>query len=331
MASKTKEPKQDKRIPTREGEENFLVNLGGKKVKLTHLRKLYWEEEKISKGDLIYYYTNIYPFIGPYLKNRPQNLRRNPGGIKDDGFYHKDAGDEGPSWIKSVAIHSESTGKDVDYIICNDQATLAYLNNLGCIELNPWNSTVKHLDHPDYMVIDIDPPDDESFDHVVEIALFIKDTMDRMEAPCYCKTSGATGIHVYIPLGARYTYDEIRPFARAVAEAAAKEFPDFATVERSLKKRKGRVYVDYLQNSRGQTLVAPYSVRPVPGARVSTPLQWPELKHKISPHDFNIFNVPERLSKLGDLFEGILKEKIDLEVCLRKMKAHQQSRNGSGE
>lgn len=326
----TPKAKEKERVSSNGSEENYVVNLDGKQVKLTHLDKLYWPEEKISKGDLIYYYTNIYPYIGPYLKNRPQNLRRNPGGIEDEGFYHKDAGDEGPSWIKSIAIRSESTGKDVDYIICNDQATLAYLNNLGCIEINPWNSTIKHLDQPDYMVIDIDPPDDDSFPKVLEIALFIKDLMDHMEAPCYCKTSGATGVHVYVPLGARYTYDVIRPFAQAIAEQARSTFPDIATTERSLDKRKGKVYVDYLQNSKGQTLVAPYSVRPVPGALVSTPLQWPELKHKLTPASFTIANVPGRLDKLGDLFEGVLKEKIDLEKCLRKLKM-QNKNNGTEE
>ena len=306
----------------KQAEENYVVKLDGKQVKLTNLDKLYWPQEKISKGDLIYYYTTIYPYIEPYLKNRPQNLRRNPGGIQDEGFFHKNAGDEGPSWIKSVSIRSESTGKDVNYILCNDQATLAYLNNLGCIELNPWNSRIKHLDNPDYMVIDIDPPNDRSFSHVVEIALLIKDIMDNMKAPSYCKTSGSTGMHVYVPLGARYSYDVIRPFAKAVAEEVSATFPDLATTERAMNKRQGKIYVDYLQNSRGQTLVAPYSVRPLPGATVSTPLQWPELKHNVRPGDFTIFNVPDRLHKLGDLFEGVLKEKIDLERCLRSMKGH---------
>jgi len=314
MAGKTKEKE---RVSTSASDgEDYMVKLDGKKVKLTNLDKPYWPDEKITKGDLIYYYTTIHPYILPYLVNRPQNLKRNPDGIRDEGFYQKDAGDEAPSWVKSVSIHAESTGKDVEYIVCNDQATLTYLNNLGCIELNPWNSTVKHLDKPDYMVLDIDPPDDESFDRVVEIALAIKEVMDSMEAPCYCKTSGATGLHVYVPLGARYTYETVRPFAKAIAEYVAEKHPDIATTERSLSERKGKVYVDYLQNSRGQTLAAPYSARPVPGARVSTPLQWPELKHGISPKDFTIRTVPKRLDKLGDLFEGVLKERIDLEKCL---------------
>lgn len=316
MAGKTKE--KERGSASSDGhDEDYMVNLAGKKVKLTNLDKLYWPDEKITKGDLIYYYTNIHPFILPYLVNRPQNLKRNPSGIRDEGFFQKDAGDEAPAWVKSVAIHAESTGKDVDYIICNDQATLTYLNNLGCIELNPWNSTVKHLDKPDYLVLDIDPPDDDTFEQVVEIALAIKDVMDSMEAPCYCKTSGATGLHVYIPLGARYTYETVRPFAKAIAEYVAAQHQDIATTERSLSGRKGRVYVDYLQNSRGQTLAAPYSVRPVPGARVSTPLQWPELRHGVNPRDFTIRTVPKRLDKLGDLFEGVLKERIDLEKCLQ--------------
>ena len=165
--------------------------------------------------------------------------------------------------------------------------------------------------------------DDESFDRVVEIALTIKDLMDSMEAPCYCKTSGATGLHVYIPLGARYTYETVRPFAKAIAEYVVTKHPDMSTTERSLSERKGRVYVDYLQNSRGQTLAAPYSARPVPGARVSTPLQWPELRHGVSPKDFTIYTVPKRLDKLGDLFEGVLKERIDLEKCLKMLEGRE--------
>lgn len=318
METKTRE--RDRRKPHKEDKENYAVKLDGRKVILTHLNKLYWPDERISKGDLIYYYTSIYPYIIPYLKNRPQNLKRNPGGIEDEGFYHKDAGDEGPAWLKSVSIYSESTKRDVEYIVCNDQATLTYLNNLGCIEINPWHSTIRHLDKPNYLVIDIDPPDENSFDHVVDIALIIKELMDDMETACYCKTSGASGMHVYVPLGARYTYDEIRPFAQGIAEFASQKLPKVATTERPVKKRKGKIYVDYLQNSWGQTVVAPYSVRPVPGAKVSAPLQWPELKHGIRPGDFTIFNVAERLEKLGDLFDGVLKEKIDLEKCFVKLK-----------
>lgn len=299
--------------------EDTSVKIGGHTLKLTNLTKLYWPDENITKGDLINYYVNVHKYILPYLKDRPQSLRRNPNGIRDSGFFHKDAGDAAPDWVKHQPLYSEGAKKDIDYIICNNLATLTYLNNLGCIEINPWNSRLKSLDNPDYLIMDIDPGEKNTFNQVIDTALVIKEILDKAGAPSYCKTSGSSGLHVYIPLHAAYTYDQVRDFAELVAILTEQQLSKFTTTERSLKKRNGKLYIDYLQNKRGQTLASVYSVRPVPGACVSTPLQWKEVKHGLKPTDFTIFNIHERLRKKGDLFEGVLKEKINLEKCLKKL------------
>jgi bifunctional non-homologous end joining protein LigD len=260
-------------------------------------------------------------YILPYLKNRPQSLKRNPNGITDKGFFHKDAGHAAPDWVDTVSIPSESSHKNVEYIICNSKATLLYLNNLGCIELNPWNSRVTSLDYPDYLVIDLDPSDNNTFEQVIETAGVVKQVLDKAGAPSYCKTSGATGLHIYIPLKARYTYEETGPFAERVARMTCELLPHSTTIERSLVKRKGRIYVDYLQNKKGQTLACVYSARPKPGATVSTPLSWKEVKPGLHPSAFNIRNIGKRLSKTGDLFTGVLKDTINLQKCLKNLGA----------
>jgi bifunctional non-homologous end joining protein LigD len=251
------------------------------------------------------------------LKDRPQSLKRNPNGITDKGFYHKDAGDAAPDWVSHIELYSESADKDINYILCNNKATLLYLNNLGCIEINPWNSRVKNLDNPDYLVMDIDPSDKSSFEEVIDTALVIKEILDKAGAISYCKTSGATGLHVYVPLGAAYDYDQARSFAEIIANLSQAQLPQTTTLERSLSKRNDRIYIDYLQNKRGQTLSSVYSLRPVPGASFSAPLDWREVKHGLHPSQFNIHNFEERLAKVGDLFDGVLKKKLNLTKALK--------------
>jgi bifunctional non-homologous end joining protein LigD len=289
-----------------------------KKVEFSNLTKLYWPDDKITKGDLIQYYEKVAPMIVPYMKNRPVSLKRNPNGILDEGFYPKDAGDLAPSWMKTITIHAESTGKDVEYIVCNDKPSLLFLANLGCIEMNPWNSTIAHLDKPDYLVMDIDPSEKNSFDEVIDVALVIKSILDKIKITGYCKTSGATGLHVYIPCKAKYSYDTVREFAEILATLTHEALPKTTTLERSLaKRRKNQIYVDYLQNSRGQTLASAYSVRPKPGAPVSTPLEWKEVKHGLKPTAFTIHTIHKRLAKKGDLFAGVLGKGADIRKSLR--------------
>ncbi len=306
--------------PNADEEKDQEILIGKTKVKTTNRNKIYWPKEGITKAMMIDYYQGIADYILPYLKDRPESLKRNPNGIADKGFYHKDAGEDAPSFVKSVPIYSESSDKDIDYIICNNKATLAYLNNLGCIELNPWHSTIKSPDKPDYLIIDLDPSSKNTFDHVVEAALAVKAVLDKAGADSYCKTSGATGMHIYVPLGKKYLYKQARDFAEIVCTIANEQLP-FASMERNLKKRGNKLYLDYLQNSRGQTIAAPYSLRPHPGATVSTPLHWKEVKPGLHPSEFNIFSVHKRLQKTKDLFAGVLGKGIDLNSCLKKLSA----------
>jgi bifunctional non-homologous end joining protein LigD len=300
-------------------EKERIVTVNGHDLKLTNQTKIFWPDEGYTKGDVLSYYNKVAAYILPYLKDRPQSLKRNPGGIEDKGFYHKDAGDKAPDWVKSTEVYSESGNKTIDYILCNDKATLLYLNNLGCIEINPWNSRVQKPDNPDYLIMDIDPSEKNTFNQVVDVALAIKEVLDKAKCTCYPKTSGATGIHVYIPLGGTYTYDQARPFSELIANLVNEQLPDFTTVERPLNQRKGRIYIDFLQNRRGQTLSSVYSIRPVPGASVSTPLLWKEVKRGLSPLDFTIKTIHKRLDKIGDIFGNVLTDKNDLRKCIDRL------------
>lgn len=314
-----KKEKQKVRAENTKNKKSESIKINGHELTITNRQKVYWPKEKITKGDLIDYYNSIHKYILPYLKNRPQSLRRNPNGIKDDGFFQKDAGESIPKWIKTKAIEAESAHKTIDYILCNDLATLLYLNNLGCIELNPWNSRITKQDFPDYMVLDLDPSEENTFDQVIETAQVVHEILQKAGAPSYCKTSGASGLHIYIPLHALYNYEEIRAFAEIIARLTEEKLPKTTTVERALNKRNGKLYLDYLQNKKGQTLASVYSVRPKPGATVSTPLLWKEVKPGLHPSQFHLFNIQERLQKHGDLFEGVLKEKINLNKCLKNL------------
>ncbi|MCE7066340.1 non-homologous end-joining DNA ligase [Dyadobacter sp. CY326] len=295
-----------------------------KQAELTHLDKLYWPDEKITKGELLEFYSLIAPYILPYLKDRPLSLRRNPNGIKEASFFQKDAGDNIPDWIKTVEIHAESTDKMVNYFICNDVETLLYLANMGCIEMNPWNSTTSKLDYPDYIVMDIDPSDNNTFEEVIDVALVIKDLIDQTGMTGFCKTSGSSGLHIYIPFGKKYTFDESRSFAEILATMVTERLPETTTLERSLSKRKkNQIYVDYLQNRVAQTLASAYSVRPKPGATVSAPLEWREVKHGLSPKDFTIKNMLKRVEEKGDLFKGVLGKGVDMAKAIQKLEAMQ--------
>ncbi|HEA29868.1 MAG TPA: DNA ligase D [Leeuwenhoekiella sp.] len=291
------------------------LELDGIHVPMSNLDKVYWPESGLRKYDLIDYYLNVAETILPYLIDRPQNLHRHPDGIKAEGFYQKD-NENLPEWVETVALHSKSTKKDIDYLLCQNEATLLYLANLGCIELNPWSSRVDALDYPDYTVIDLDPSPKNSFEEVIETAQGIKEILDKANILGYCKTSGSRGLHVYIPLGATYTYDEARDFTKLLCYFVHEKMPKLTTMERKIKDRNGKIYLDYLQNRRAQTLAAPYCVRPKPHAPVSAPLQWEEVKTGLQITDFTIANMPDRIQKKGDLFKPVLEKGIDMAVAL---------------
>lgn len=298
-------------------ENNLDLKVGKTTLHLTNQNKVYFPDDGITKGDIVNYYNDVSDLILPYLKDRPQSMYRFPNGISGPGFYQKDVDDDKiPNWLKTKEIFSESNDANIDYLICNDKATLLYMANLGCIDINPWNSTIKHIDNPDWVVIDIDP-DKDDFKEVVNTALAVKEVMDGFETECYCKTSGASGLHVYIPLGAKYDYDTVKIFAELIAHEVSLKLPETTTLERSIKKRNHKIYIDYLQNRKGQTLASPYSVRPKPGATVSTPLEWSEVNAKLSPSQFTIKNVLKRFDKKGDLWKPVLGKGADIKAILK--------------
>lgn len=300
------------------GREEAIVS--GKKLVFTNLDKIYWPEEGYTKGDVIDYYNKVYPHISKYLKGRPESLLRTPDGIKGEAFYHKDAGGYAPDWIETFQIWSESTNKTINYLVCNDKPSLLYIANLGCIEVNPWSSRVDAPDNPDYFVMDLDPSEENTFEQVIDCANVVKSVLDKAGVDSYCKTSGSTGLHIYVPLGAKYDYDQAKQFAEMVAQLAQEQIPEFTSLERSLSKRgKRHIYIDYLQNRKGQTLSSVYSLRPKPGAPVSTPLEWKEVKKGLHPLDFNIKNIFKRIEKKGDIFAPVLKKGIDMLKAIKKL------------
>ncbi|WP_246269349.1 DNA ligase D [Chitinophaga oryzae] len=298
-------------------EKDRVLTLNGKKVNLTNQQKIYWPKEKITKGQLVDYYLSVAQYILPHLKDRPMSLHRFPNGIDKPSFYQKDLDlEQTPAWIKSIALHAASTGKDVDYLLCNNEATLAYMVNLGCIEINPWLSRTGRLDNPDYVVMDLDP-ENIDFKYVVEAALHIKAFLDPYKITSFCKTSGSTGLHIYIPTGGKHSYDTGRLFAEYIARQVNKQLPKSTSVTRAKAARNKKVYLDFLQNSRGQTVAAPYSVRPKPGATVSMPLHWKEVNEKLKISDFDLFNSLERINEVGDIWHDIQSTKNDLRKFIR--------------
>ena len=286
-------------------------------VNLTNQHKVWWPDEGYTKGDVIAYYDSVADYILPHLKNRPLSLKRNPNGIRDEGFFHKDAGENAPAFAKVFPVESESSHKTIDYIVCNNKATLLYLANLGSIEINPWNSTIQKPDKPTWMVIDIDPSSKNTFTEVVDVALMTKAVLDKAGIPSYCKTSGSSGLHVYVPMKNKYDYTTVKDFAHIIASLVQEQLPDTTSLERSLSKRGPKIYIDYLQNREGQTLACAYSLRPVPGASVSTPLEWKEVTHQLHPSQFTITNIMARLQKKGDLFADVLTGQVNIEKALK--------------
>lgn len=304
----------------RTGKDDVVKKIGKQELKLTNQNKVYFPDDDITKSDVIAYYQSISQYILPHLKSRPQSMNRYPNGIKGLSFFQKDASDETPDWIETQKVFSESSDKYINYIICNDKATLAYLNNLGCIELNVWTSKIQKADKPDYLVLDLDPSAKNTFDDVIETAQAVKEVLDLAGIEGYPKTSGSSGIHIYIPMNGKYSYDQVKDFGHLLMQLVQEKLPDLTTLERSLQKRdKDKIYLDYLQNRRGQTLASVYSLRPKSGAPVSMPLEWAEVKKGLQPTDFNIHNALDRIKEKGDLFKPTLGKGIDMLKAIKKL------------
>lgn len=300
-------------------DQTQVRKIKGHELKFTNLNKVYWPDDQVTKRDMFNYYYQIADYILPYLKDRPQSLNRFPGGINGKSFYQKDVKGKAPDWAKTFP-YENGEGEKKEYLVGTDEATLLWMASLGCIEMNPWFSRIESPDHPDYCVIDLDP-DKQTFDQVVETALVTKKILNAIDVPSYCKTSGSTGIHIYVPLNAKYSYDQSQMFAKLIVNLVQSELSDYTTLERTVSARKGKMYLDFLQNRPGATIAGPYSLRPKPGATVSMPLHWDEVKPGLKMKDFNIFNALDRVKTEGDLFKGVLGKGIDLKKAVNKAKS----------
>ena len=299
------------------------VRLNKHELSFTHLSKVFWPAEKYTKRDLLNYYYAIAPYILPYMKDRPQSLNRFPDGITGHGFYQKNVSGKVPDWIKTFPYRTAEDDEEKEFLVCTDEASLLYIISLGCIEVNPWHSRVVKPDNPDWCIIDLDPDKKTPFDQVIEAAQVTKKVLDAAGVDSWCKTSGSTGLHVYFPLGAKYSYEHSKEFARLVVQLVNAQIPGFTTIERSVKARKGRMYLDFLQNRPQATIAAPYSVRPKPGATVSAPLHWDEVKRGLKMRDFTLRTMPARVREMGDLFLPVLGKGIDMQKALEKLESLQ--------
>ncbi|RZJ35916.1 MAG: DNA ligase D [Flavobacterium sp.] len=312
-----KEKPKAKRMKTTKSEAK-QPDLKSSKVELTNLDKVYWPKEKITKGDVIRYYNDIADYILPYLKDRPESLRRNPNGIDKQDFFQKNVAGTVPDWVKTEEIKSESADEAIEWLLCQDRDTLLYLANLGCIEMNPWSSRVGTLDNPDYIIFDLDP-NKADMKKLVATALKVKEILDQLKIKGYVKTSGGKGIHVFIPILPKYTYEQTRELSLLISQMVHKALPDITSLERMPAKRIGKVYLDFLQNGRGKTMASVYSIRPREGAGVSTPLEWEEINDDLDLKSFNIHTIRDRLKEKGDLWKNFFKDSIDLKALLSNL------------
>ena len=280
------------------------------KVEFTNLDKILFPKLQITKAQVIEYYIKTAPKILNILTDRPIVLTRFPNGIDKEGFYEKDAPQGTPSWVKTVKIYSETAKRDVNYILCNDLDTLIWLANLAAIEIHMPFSKADSREKPDFVFFDIDPEPPVAYEEAATITLLLKEKLDKLGLKSYVKTSGKKGLHVLIPILREYTFRDTRAFVHEIGQQLAKE-NEIVVSEYSETKKPGKVFVDYLQNSHGRTMVCPYSLRVTPEATVSTPLDWAEVKKGIKPAEFNILSVVKREK---DPWKGILENKQRLKV-----------------
>lgn len=294
------------------------VSIEGRSFALSNLDKVLWPGEGYTKGELIHYYLEVAPYIMDHLRDRPMVFTRYPHGIEDKHFYQKNAPASLPEWINTFPYYSTESQRQINFILVEESAALAWLANQACIEMHPWLSRFASEDYPDFVVFDLDPSPGNTFAQVRKVALLTKQVLDQLGLRSYIKTSGSEGLHVYVPVKNDYTYEDIREFARPAAEIICTMAPDSATIERTVKKRGAKIYVDYLQNVKGKTLCSAYSVRPRHGATVSAPLYWDEV-NRVTPADFNIKTIIPRLKKVGELFAPVLSDRQSLDAASRQL------------
>ncbi len=285
-------------------------------LSFTNLEKVFWPEQSYTKGHLIEYYRAVAQWLLPFMRDRPVVMTRYPDGIEGKHFFQKDAPKFAPDWIRRVSLWSAGSERELEYFVADDVESLLYIVNLGTIPLHIWSSRVETLEQPDWCILDLDPKD-APFAHVVRIARALRKLCDEIELPAFVKTSGSTGLHVLIPLGRLYTYEQSRTLGNLLARVIVAELPDIATVTRSPTNREGKVYIDYVQNGHGRLLVSPYCVRPLPGAPVSTPLKWSEVTSRLDIKRYTIATVPQRMRRMkADPLAPVLAARPNLKEAL---------------
>lgn len=297
-----------------------IFHIDGRDITISNASKLLFPKSKITKGELVNYYHNIAPVMIPHTKDRPVSMQRFPSGIDQEGFFHKDAPDYFPDWIDTIGVERENKSKTVWHVLCNNAATLVYLANQGVITPHLWLSKVDKLNYPDRMIFDLDPSAAGMFDHVRHAAKILKKLLESLGLVPFIMTTGSRGLHVVTPIKRELLFDQVRDFARDIAEFIAQQYPQELTVEIRKNKRKRRIFIDYLRNAWAQTAVAPYSVRAIEGAPVAAPLLWKELTPSLHPQKFSIKNIFRRISRIGDPWEDINAHATSLKAARKKFK-----------
>ena len=287
-------------------QDNVVLTVGGKEVRLTNLRKIFWPELKLTKGDLLQYCADVSGMLLPHIRDRAMVMKRYPHGAAGEFFFMKRAPTPRPAWIETCAI-DHGHGNVIDFPVIQDLAALMWVINLGCIDLNQWYAKRDDVDRPDYVHFDLDPGPGATFDRVLETGVIVHEALDALKMPSYVKTTGSRGLHVYVPIVRGPGQKQVWTFAKALAQELARRHPALITGEYRVAKRpRGRVLVDYNQNRWGSTLASIYSARPRPEASVSTPVTWKEVERGIRIEDFTMLNVPERVARLGDLWKPMV-------------------------
>ncbi len=287
-------------------QDHARIAVDGREVRLTNLRKIFWPELGLTKGDLIQYYADVAPVLLPHIRDRAMVMKRYPHGAAGEFFFMKRAPSPRPPWIEICSIDHGSKGV-IDSPMIQDRAALLWVINLGCIDLNQWYATCDAVNQPDYVHFDLDPGVGATFERVLETALVVREALDALKMPSVVKTTGSKGLHVYVPIVRGPEQGDVRTFAHVLAQELARRHPALITAEYRVARRpRGRVLVDYNQNRWGSTLASIYSVRPRPAATVSTPVTWPEVEQGVRIEDFTVTNVPARVARLGDLWTPLL-------------------------
>ena len=303
-----------------QGREQVRLRLDGREFNLTHLDKVYFPEAGYTKRDVLSYYTQVSPFLLPFLRERPLVLHRYPNGITGSAFYQKEAGPHIPDWIRTVRIPSETKQQEVGYFLIDDLASLLYITNLGCIEHNPFSTRADDLERPDYMFVDLDPTEGTDFSRVIRAAQVVGEVLRRAQLKSFVKTSGATGLHIFIPIERRYGFEQVRAFLEIVAMLASERENGLLTRTFRVQDRpKQTVFFDVRQNAAGQSLAAVFSLRPREGAPISTPISWAEVKMRLKPEKWDIKAVLQDLQERAKLWRDFWKYRQRIENALQAL------------